>query len=253
MHRETAHTSRRSRSLILLLLALAVVAVFGIAASQALAYDSYSHGTATTCTVCHTVNTATAPTNAACAASACHTGYQTLASGKKCYTCHTPGQDMSSIASGAPATCTATCHLADGTTHQHNPHPDRGSCTTAGCHTVPTSYNNANGSPHHKASTVTPALTIKSASSVKAKKPLTISGTAKPTTLAGKSVKLTIQMKSGAAWKTVKSASAKIGATGAYSYKYTSSKKGAYQVQSSLAASTGFNAATSSWKSFKVN
>ena len=37
MHRETAHTSRRSRSLVALLLALAIVAVFGIAAQQALA------------------------------------------------------------------------------------------------------------------------------------------------------------------------------------------------------------------------
>jgi hypothetical protein len=249
MHLETTYTSRRRRSAVVLVMALSIVAVFGIAAQQAFAHsDTFNHGGAT-CTSCHPPYP---PTNDKC--TACHSGgYAVPNASKTCWTCHTPGQDMSSIASGVPETCTATCHLADGTMHSHNPHPDRGSCTTAGCHTVPTSYINANGSPHHTMAAVTPVITIKSAASVKVKKPLTIAGVATPITLAGKVVKITIQMKVGTKWKAAKTATAKVGATGAYSYKYTPTKKGAYQVQSSLAASTGFNAAASPWKAFKVN
>jgi len=151
MHRETAHRSRRSRSLVVLLLAMAIVAVSGIAAQQASAFSSYEHGTTNgSCTSCHTVNTSTPPTNADCIT--CHTGYVTLVSGKTCWTCHNPGQDMSAVGPGAPASCTAACHLKDAPTvtvagTPHNPHATRGVCTT--CHTVSQSPTNANGSPHH--------------------------------------------------------------------------------------------------------
>jgi len=149
MHRETAHTARRSRSLVVLLLALAIVTVFGIAAQQALAKSdgSYNHGGAS-CSSCHTGGFSAATASSAKCIT-CHTGYVVINATKKCWTCHTPGQNMAPIKTGVPASCTATCHLANGTTHQHNPHPTRGTCTT--CHNVTTSYNNANGSPHHKA------------------------------------------------------------------------------------------------------
>ncbi len=170
---------------------------------------------------------------------------------KKCWTCHTPGQSMAAVKSGAPATCVAVCHLANGTDNTHVAHvPDRGVCTT--CHHLTTSATVANGSPHHTAPVVTPVITIKAASSVKVKKPITISGKVTPTSLAGTSVKVTIQKKSRAKWKTVKSVSAKISATGAYSYKYRPTTKGSYHAKSSIAARTGVKKASSSVKNFKV-
>jgi hypothetical protein len=253
MHRETAHTLRRSRSLIVLLLALAIVAVFGIAAQQALASPAFVHGGAA-CSSCHNGSPASGNvTSARCIT--CHTGYATLPSGKTCWTCHTPGQAMGTVKTGAPADCTTVCHLANGTDSTHVAHvPDRGVCTT--CHPLTVSATNANGSWHHTVhgtpAPVVTKVTIKAATSVKVKKQLTISGKATPTSLSGKSVKITIQMKSGAKWKTVKSASAKISTTGAYSYKYKPTKKGSYHAKISLAASTGFKAASSSWKAFKV-
>src|SRR5664280_1147846 len=101
--------------------------------------------------------------------------------------------------------------------------------------------------------TVTPKITIKSAASVKVKKPIKISGMVTPTSLAGRSVKVTIQKKSGAKWKTVKTASATVTVAGAYSYKYKPSKKGTYRAKGAIAAKAGVNTATSSvWKTFKV-
>jgi hypothetical protein len=253
MHRETAHPSRRSRSLVVLMLALAIVAVFGIAAQQALAVPDYAHDGATACSSCHDgVPSAATATNAKCIT--CHATFAVPTADKTCWTCHNPGQNMNDVAGGAPTTCTTVCHkLPGGATvpnSGHNPHPDRGVCTT--CHTMSTGIAAPNGSPHHTAKAVTPVITIKAASSVKVKKPITIAGKVTPTTLAGKSVLVTIQMKSGIVWKTVKAASAKISATGAYSYKYTSKKKGTFQVQASTGASAGFLAAVSPWKSFKV-
>lgn len=244
MHRETAYTPRRSRSLVVLLLALAIVAVFGIAAQQALALGdgSYNHGGAV-CSSCHPPYP---PTNDKC--TTCHTGFAVPEAGKNCWTCHTPGQDMSGIATGAPATCLAAgCHATN------NPHPERGTCTQAGCHTMSVSVTNPNGSPHHTAQAVTPVITIQAASSVKVKKTNMIKGKVTPTSLAGSKVTITIQMKSGATWKTVKTASATIAATtGNYSYKYKPTKKGSYQAQSSIPASAGVIAASSPWKAFRV-
>ena len=337
MHRETSHTTHRSRTLVMLLLAMAIVTVFGIAAQQALAKGdgSYNHGGAV-CSSCHPPYP---PTNAKC--STCHTGYATLASGKTCWTCHTPGQAMASVKSGAPATCTAVCHLANGTDNTHNPHPARGVCTT--CHALTTSVTNANGSPHHTLSApaapavtsftplsgpvgttvtitgtgfsataasnqvkfnngtavtpttasatqltavvpagatdgpisvtvagatgtsvasfdvttavvVTPTVTIKSAATVRVNKLITISGKVTPTSLAGASVKITIQKKSGTKWKTVKTASAKVSLAGAYSYKYKPTSKGTYHTKGAIAAKAGVNKAASSiWKTFKAN
>jgi hypothetical protein len=243
MHRETAHTSRRSRSLVIVLLALAIVTVFGIAASQALAIQSYEHGGAV-CANCH--GTPFTPTNAKCAT--CHTNFVAPIANQTCWTCHTPGQDMSGVATGAPATCLAAgCHATN------NPHPERGTCTTSGCHSMSTSASNPNGSPHHNAAAVTPTITIKSASSVKVKKPIKIQGKVTPVTLAGKSVIITIQMKSGAIWKPAKLGSATIAAvTGNYVYTYKPTKKGTYQVQASMIAASGVNPGASPWKTFKV-
>jgi hypothetical protein len=104
------------------------------------------------------------------------------------------------------------------------------------------------------ASIVTPTVTIKSAATVKVNKLITISGKATPTSLAGASVKITIQKKSGTKWKTVKTASAKISLAGAYSYKYKPTSKGTYHTKGAIAAKAGVNkAASSAWRTFKAN
>ena len=243
MHRETAYTSRRSRSLIIVLLALAIVTVFGIAASQALAHPaSYEHGGAV-CSSCHPPYP---PTNDKC--TTCHTGFAVPNASKTCWTCHEPGQAMSGVAAGSPASCLAAgCHATN------NPHPERGNCTTAGCHSMSTSVTNPNGSPHHNAAAVTPTITIQAASSIKLKKTIKIQGKVTPVTLAGKSVIITIQMKSGAIWKPAKVGSATIAAvTGNYVYTYKPTKKGTYQVQTSMIAASGVKPGASPWKTFKV-
>ena len=234
MDRATARGRRRSRSLVIVLLALAVVAVFGIAAQQALAFQTFEHGTATTCTVCHTVSTSTPPTNAACAASACHTGYNVPRAGKTCWTCHDPGQDMSAVPTGAPTSCTTTCHLAGSQAavpgSGHNPHPERGLCTT--CHNTTTSFNTPNGSPHHTLQVPDPTtVTLKVApTTIKLKKTVKATGVVTPADLGGV-VNLTAKFKSGSKWKNVKTAKATVSATGTYSWTYKPGKKGSYRIQ----------------------
>lgn len=256
MHRETAHTTRRSRSLIVLVLALAIVTVFGIAAQQALAFESYSHGPTTiACGTCHTVNTSTPPKNADCVT--CHTGYATIASGKTCWTCHTPGQDMTPVKAAAPANCTTVCHLANGTDSTHVAHvPDRGVCTT--CHPLTSTATNANGSWHHTAQ-APPApfatkVTLKVApTSIKLKKTVKATGTATPAAdLAGVKVTLKAQRKKGAKWVAAKSATATVKATGAYSWTYKPAKKGTYRMQATIKATATYKASKSVFKTFKV-
>jgi len=101
---------------------------------------------------------------------------------------------------------------------------------------------------------VTPKVTIKSALTVRVNRLLTISGKVTPTSLAGRSVKITVQKKSGTKWKTVKTVSAKISAAGAYSYKYKPTSKGTYHTKGAIAAKAGVNkAASSAWRTFKAN
>ena len=101
---------------------------------------------------------------------------------------------------------------------------------------------------------VTPKITIKSALTVKVNRLITISGKVTPTSLAGRSVKITIQKKSGTTWKTVKAVSAKISLAGAYSYKYKPTTKGTYHAKGAIAAKAGVNkAASSTWRTFKAN
>jgi hypothetical protein len=160
---QTAHGIRRRRSLVVLFLALAVVAVIGIAAQQALAYNTYWHGTMdpTNCGECHlNGHTWDPPVNEVC--NTCHPGYAVPSASTMCWTCHNPGQDMTSASTAAA--CTQACHLQNAPTASvagtpHDPHPDRGVCTTAGCHNVSTSPTTANGSPHHTAQATTPTPT----------------------------------------------------------------------------------------------
>ena len=256
MHRETAHTARRRRSLVVLLLALAIVAVFGIAASQALAYEAYEHGTATACATCHTVDVSTPPTTAACAASSCHTGFATPSASKTCWTCHQPGQDMSAVSGGAPTTCTTVCHKLPGgaavPNSGHNPHPDRGVCTT--CHQMSTGVTAPNGSPHHTAKVV-PATTITlkiTPASIKFRKSVKATGAVTPIlALVGIKVGLKAEMKSGAKWIKAKTGTATASAAGLYTWTYKPTKKGSYRVTATILPSAAYLGSKAT-KPFKV-
>jgi hypothetical protein len=137
------------------LLGVAAVAVLllvgagGFAAPFAGAYDSYVHGDivgdADPCGWCHQDDhTDWPPTNSKCLT--CHGDYDVADASLTCWTCHTPGQDMS--AARSDGACTAACHLADGTTVTHGAHADRPATCTS-CHPVSSSATQAGGSPHH--------------------------------------------------------------------------------------------------------
>jgi hypothetical protein len=145
MKSRSVRAIRQRRSLVGLLLALALAAVFGIAAQQAAAYGIYLHGGITTCSTCHLDgHTRWTPVNEVC--NSCHPGYRVPSAATMCWTCHTPGQDMSGFRNDAA--CTAACHLVDGTISTHLAHADRpATCTT--CHPLTVSLTDAGGSPHH--------------------------------------------------------------------------------------------------------
>jgi len=255
MDRESARGRRRSRSLVVVFLALAVVTVFGIAAQQALALPSYVHDGATACTACH--NGAPAKgnvTNAKCIT--CHTGYAVINSSKTCWTCHTPGQDMAPVKSGAPADCTVACHLASGDTSTHVAHTDRPTTCTV-CHPLTTSPTIANGSPHHTAKTLaktTVSLKVAPAS-IKLRKTVTAAGIVTPVSLVGEPVTLTAQLKSGAKWVKSKAAAVEVtsvGATAAYSWTYKPLKKGVYRMQAAVKATSDYAGSSSKWVTFRV-
>jgi hypothetical protein len=255
MHRDTTHTARRSRSLVVCLLALAIVAVFGIAASQALAIGEYSHDGATVCSSCHdgAPSKATA-TNAKCIT--CHTSFAVPTATKTCWTCHQPGQDMSAVAGGAPTTCTTVCHKLPGgaavPNSGHNPHPDRGVCTT--CHQMSTGVTAPNGSPHHTAKVV-PATTITlkiTPTSIKLRKSVKATGAVTPMlVLVGVKVGLKAEMKKGTKWVNAKTGTATASAAGLYTWTYKPTKKGSYRVTATILPSAAYLGSKAT-KPFKV-
>ena len=100
-----------------------------------------------------------------------------------------------------------------------------------------------------------PAVTLKlsglKSGAIKLGKSVTASGAVTPASLAGK-VTLTVQLKKGSTWIKAKTASVTIIFGGAYSWKYTPAKKGAYQMQAKIAKTDAHAAATSKWLTFKV-
>jgi hypothetical protein len=233
------------------LVAVAVVAallVLAADAQQAAAFTTYQHG-GTACSSCHNGSV----TNAQCIT--CHTGYAAPSAAQECWSCHTPGQDVQVVKTGAPTSCTDTCHLADGATHTHNPHPDRGGCTTAGCHNVTTDETTANGSPHHVVKA--PATTILSAkvapAAVAVGKKVKVTGTAKPATaLAGAKIGFKVERKVGTKWVKMKAtATATVTAGGSYAWTYKAVKKGAHRVTLTIKATAAFTKKTLS-RTFKV-
>jgi hypothetical protein len=133
-------------------LALVIAALWGVLAAPAHALESYMHGGmggSDTCSWCHQDDhTDWPPTNSKCLT--CHGDYDVADDALTCWTCHTPGQDMSGAQTDVA--CTSACHMdhADGTvtTITHAAHPDKpATCTT--CHPVSPSVTQAGGSPHH--------------------------------------------------------------------------------------------------------
>jgi hypothetical protein len=224
MHRENAHTSRRSRSLVIVLLALAIVAVFGIAAQNALALPTFTvaqkgigpcdncHGMAAThanvnhsslgCTSCHLTNTATPPTPVACAS------------------CH----------GGPTAILASSMHVAT-------------KCnTTPGCHGVPIP------------TPITTSVSLKVApTSIKLKKSVTATGAVTPVVdLVGIKVALKAEIKVGKAWKKSGANLATVSATGTYSWTYKPAKKGTYRMTATIVATTDYKGSKSPTRAFKV-
>ena len=88
--------------------------------------------------------------------------------------------------------------------------------------------------------------------SVAVNKPVKISGTAGPLpALAAAKVAVKIERKAGKKWVKAKAATAKVGATGAFTLTYKPTKKGSYQVTASIAKTSSFTAKTLK-KTFKA-
>jgi hypothetical protein len=233
-----------------LLLALAIVTVFGIAAQQALAKadGSYTHGGAS-CSSCHSP----ALTNDSC--TACHTGgFVAVSSGapKTCWTCHTPGQSMSTVqtASGcASGVGGAACH---GTTAKHVGATLPGGCTS--CHSVVTGATKPSNSSHHVVSyTVKPALSLSlSATRILLGRTVTAKGVMHRV-IKGGTVTITVQKKNLAGvYKPLLKKVVTSTALETYSWKYKPLKKGSYRMRSSVPASGKIRAGVTAYKTFTV-
>ena len=159
--------------------------------------------------------------------------------GAGCTTCHTGGFSAGGV---TPKSC-VSCHgpvasiLTANSTHTD---PPQSCATTPGCHGVPPAA-------------VTTTMTLKVApASVAVNKPVKISGTAGPLpALAAAKVAVKIERKAGKKWVKAKAATAKVGATGAFTLTYKPTKKGSYQVTASIAKTSSFTAKTLK-KTFKA-
>ena len=227
-----------------LLLALAAVTVVAVVAQPAAAYSQYEHGGIAQCNVCHTVNTSTPPTNAQCAA--CHTNYVALVAPPNadgtCWSCHTPGQDMSAVKTNAAVGGCGTSAKAAGCHNVAAPHVGTTLTTCVTCHYATVSTTVPGSSVHHGAALKTkkPMLTIKlAAASVKVKTAIKASGLAFPKKI-GK-VTVTVQRKVGTKW--VKVGTPKVVTpTAAFKWSYVTFKpaiKGTYRMQAKTAAVAG--------------
>jgi hypothetical protein len=156
-----------------------------------------------------------------------------------CSKCHTSGTATPPL----PSAC-ASCHTK-ATILASAKHTSIG-CGTAG----------ASGGCHAAAPAPTPVTTIMTAkvspTTVKLNKSVTISGTVTPAAqLAGAKVTILVNRKSGTKWVKAKSATATASATGAFSWKYKVTKKGSYQVKTSVKATPTYKAKTVT-KTFKT-
>jgi 5-hydroxyisourate hydrolase-like protein (transthyretin family) len=87
---------------------------------------------------------------------------------------------------------------------------------------------------------------------IKLGRSVTAKGTVTPTSLAGRKVKLTAQLKKGRKWVRARTVSASIGTSGVYSWRYKPSRRGAYRVQAAIAKSDTTVAVVTKWRAFRV-
>ena len=213
-----AYRGRLTPALILVALVALVVVALGMVAGPAKATSTFS-----TCAAsCHNYSMG----------DAFH--QKTTHSNTACGTCHDSGP--------APSACaSATCHgAASGIIAAQAQHGTAGCGTTAGCHGVAPGV-------------VTTTMTAKVApTSVKVKKSVKVTGTAGPAdSLAGAKVAFKVERKVGTKWVKMKTGSATVMATGAFTWSYKTTKKGSHHVIVSIAKSSTYTA-KSMTKTFKV-
>jgi hypothetical protein len=231
--------AHRGRTAAAILVALLTVLVSAFAAQAALAAhpsDTWKHGNATSCTSCHASISGPGanPGNTLC--TQCHTGYvaHTKAGAPaQCWSaCHTPGQDMTKVATN-DATAGCGVSAAGAGCHGTQGHPGSTPTTCVDCHGA-----EGQSAHHHAALTdvsVKPVLTAAlSAKSIKLRKTFKVSGLAKPVGASYK-VTLLIQKKAGTKWVKVTS---KTAAPNVTTYKWTltykPTKKATYRVVASV-------------------
>jgi hypothetical protein len=234
------HLAGRARIAALMAIVVGLAIAAAVVVQPALAYDhpttdTFKHGTATLCGSCHPVTGPTDPrTNDLC--TQCHTPGFAAVGSKTCWTCHLPGQDMSTVqtaAGCATGVAGAGCHA---TATKHVGATLNGGCTS--CHSVVSSSTNPSNSSHHVVSyTVKPALSLAvTPAKIALKKTVTAKGIMHRMVTGG-TLTILVEKKSGAAWKKVTAKVVTSTALETYTWKYKPAKKGSYRMRASVPAS----------------
>jgi hypothetical protein len=250
-----AHSARRLAPALVIttLVVLALLVALGMTARPAAAIGAYAHDGASACGSCHAPN----PTNEVC--TGCHTGgfvpHPKGGAATTCWTCHTPGQDVSSVQTASGCGTGA----AGATCHNQAAHVGSNTKACTSCHGVSLAANDPGQSAHHKTSvtevTVKPLLTIKlSATSIKVNKTIKTAGLVKtPVVSTNYKVKVLIQRKNSAGkWVKVTTKTSLPTAASTWGTSYKATKKGSYRLQASTPVATGVPAGKTAWKSVKV-
>jgi hypothetical protein len=100
----------------------------------------------------------------------------------------------------------------------------------------------------------TPTVTLKlsglTGGGMKVGKSVTATGRVSPTSLGISTVALTVQLKSGSKWIAAKATAVVVSPTGAYSWKYTPAKKGAFRMHATIGKTAAYTAAATKWFAF---
>lgn len=245
------HLAKRVRPAVLVAIVVGLAIVASIAAQPALAIGDYAHDGATACSSCHDgAPSAATATNAKCIT--CHTGGFVAVGSNTCWTCHTPGQNMSTVqtaAGCAAGVAGAGCH---GTATKHVGATLKGGCTS--CHGTVVSATKRDGSSHHVASyTVKPALSLAlSATKIKRGKTVTAKGIMHRVDTGG-TVTILVQKKSSTgAWKKLRTKVVTSTPLEKYSWKYKPLKKGSYRMRASVPHFGKILAGKTAYKKFAV-
>lgn len=245
------HLAKRVHPAVLVAVVVGLAIVASIAAQPAGANSGYKHGPAQACSSCHPGgDTNVKPTNAKC--TACHTGGFAAVGSNTCWTCHTPGQNMSTVqtaAGCAAGVAGAGCH---GTATKHVGATLKGGCTS--CHGTVVSATKPDGSSHHVVSyTVKPALSLAlSATKIKRGKTVTAKGIMHRVAMGGRVTILVQKKSSTGAWKKLRTKVVTSTPLEKYSWKYKPLKKGSYRMRASVPASGKILAGKTPYRKFAI-